>query len=33
MGAVVDHECHRLAGDSPAAWRDGGELLGWLQLV
>lgn len=32
LGASVDHECHRLAHDAPAAWRDGEALLGWLEL-
>jgi hypothetical protein len=32
LAANVDHECHRLAADVPAAWSDGVALLDWLQL-
>jgi hypothetical protein len=28
----IDHECHRLAYDAPARWREGEALLDWLEL-
>jgi hypothetical protein len=33
LARTVDHERHRLAHDSPAAWRDGQALLGWLEMA
>ena len=32
LARVVAHEVHRLPGDSPAAWHEGEELLGWLEI-
>ncbi len=32
LTANVRHESGRLQADAPAAWRDGVELLGWLEL-
>lgn len=32
LARFVDHERHRLVADSPAAWRDGEELLAGLEL-
>ena len=32
MASLVDHECHRLARDTPVAWRESEALLGWLEL-
>ncbi|HEY3334479.1 MAG TPA: hypothetical protein VGK16_04510 [Candidatus Limnocylindrales bacterium] len=32
LATTVAHEAGRLAHDAPAAWHEGEELLGWLQL-
>lgn len=32
LAGTVDHECRRLAHEVPAAWRDGEELLAWLEV-
>jgi hypothetical protein len=32
LARFVDHERHRMTNDSPARWREGEDLLGWLEL-
>jgi hypothetical protein len=32
LARFVDHERHRTLSDAPARWREGEELLGWLEL-